>query len=236
MILRMQNAVPSPQSEQSPVARRAAERALAQRYSVYVAETQRLIEAARTVMQRTESVEPRVSEIVGEAGLSNQAFYRHFRSKHELLLAVLADGQEQLVRYLEQRMAAEAIALDRVRRWIRCIVKQAAHPRAAEATRIFVVNAVRLADQFPGETSRSLAEIKAPLRAALEDAVAHGDAPGADPERDTDAIYHLAMGWMERKIIERVCPSQEDVDHVVRFAVRGLLGDNEPARGEQHGT
>ena len=232
----MQNAIPSPPSDESPVARRSAERALARRYSIYVAEAQRLIEAARTVMQRTECVEPRVSEIVREAGLSNQAFYRHFRSKHELLLAVLADGREQLVRYLEQRMAAEATALDRVRRWIRCIVKQAAHPRAAAATRIFVVNAVRLADQFPQDTSRSLEEIKAPLRAALEEAVSHGDAPAADPERDTQAIYHLAMGWMERKIIERACPSQDDIDHIVRFAVRGLLGHDAPARGNRHGT
>ena len=232
----MQNAVPSPHGDDSPVARRSAERALAGRFSVYMAEAQRLIEAARILMQRTESVEPRVSEIVREAGLSNQAFYRHFRSKHELLLAVLADGQEQLVRYLEQRMAAEATALDRVRRWIRCIVNQAAHPRAAEATRIFVVNGVRLADQFPEETRRSLEEIKAPLRAALEQAAAQGDAPAADPERDTEAIYHLAMGWMQRKIIEQARPSQEDVEHVVRFAVRGLLGHGEPARGDRHGT
>ena len=37
-------------------------------------------------------------------------------------------------------------------------------------------------------------------------------------------IYHLAIGWMQRKIIERAAPTEEDVDNLVSFCVRGLLG------------
>ena len=56
------------------------------------------------VMRRTGDLDPRVTDIVREAGLSNQAFYRHFRSKDELLVAVLADGQRRLVETLRQHM------------------------------------------------------------------------------------------------------------------------------------
>ena len=221
----MENAVPAHFDSGISIAQRSAQRALAGRYSAYLAEVQALIAAARRVMQSSGSVEARVSEIVREAGLSNQAFYRHFRSKHELLLAVLTDGYEQLVSYLEQRMAAEARPLGRIRRWLESIVIQAAQPQAAEAARIFVVNGVRLADQFPQESSRSVERIKAPLREALAQAAACGELPGADPERDAEALYQLAMGWMQQKILARARPSRADVEHVVRFALRGLRAE-----------
>ncbi len=224
----MENAIPSLEIS---TAQRSAQRALAERYSAYLAEVQALIAAARRVMQTSGRVEPRVSEIVREAGLSNQAFYRHFRSKHELLLAVLTDGYEQLVSYLAQRMPAESSPLARVQGWLEGILIQAAPPEAAEAARIFVVNGVRLADQFPQESNQAVEQIKAPLRAAIAEAAACGELPGADPERDSEALYQLAMGWMQQKILARARPSRADVEHVVRFALRGLR-----AQGVEHGT
>ncbi len=232
----MQNAVLTRPDSQNSAAERSAQRALAPRYSAYVTEVQRLIGAARRVMQRSGSVEPRVSEIVSESGLSNQAFYRHFRSKHELLQAVLTDGYDQLLRYLERGLAAESTPLGRIRRWIRCILIQAADPEAAEAARIFVKNGARLADQFPEDSNRSIEQLKAPLRAAIADAAARGDVPSADPERDTEAVYHLAMAWMQRQILECARPSRQDMEHVVRFAVRGLRAGDEAGEELERGT
>src|SRR5438093_10793479 len=97
-VLLVQNAVP---------AGSLALRSLAERHDAYVEEVQRLVRAAMAVMCRRGTLDPRVSEIVAEAGLSNQAFYRHFRAKDELLLAVLDDGLRQLVTYLEHRMTKE---------------------------------------------------------------------------------------------------------------------------------
>ncbi len=228
----MENAIPSLEIS---TAQRSAQRALAERYAAYLAEVEALIAAARRVMQSSSSVEPRVSEIVREAGLSNQAFYRHFRSKHELLLAVLTDGYEQLVSYHAQRMPAESSPLARVQGWLEGILIQAAQPEAAEAARIFVVNSVRLADQLPQESNQSVEQIKAPLRAAITEAAACGELPGADPERDTEALYQLAMGWMQHKILARAHPSRADVEHVVRFALRGLRTAGEDEEVE-HGA
>ena len=55
-------------------------------------EVRRLIDACFELVQKTGQLEPRVGEIVAAAGLSNQTFYRYFRSKDELLLAVLDEG------------------------------------------------------------------------------------------------------------------------------------------------
>ena len=67
-------------------------------------------------------------------------------------------------------------------------------------------------------------------RAALAQAAACGELPGADPERDTEVLYQLAMGWMQQKILARARPSHADVEHVVRFALRGLRAE-EAERG-----
>jgi AcrR family transcriptional regulator len=191
-------------------------RPLAGRYEAYAGEVRRLLDAALCVMRRTDSVSPRVSEIVGEAGLSNQAFYRHFASKDELLVAVLDDGLHQLVDYLGHVMAKATTPIDRVRRWVEGILAQAVDAQAASSTRPFVVNSLRLRDQFPDEVLRSDERLKAPLRAAV------AEVTGADVERDTEAIYQLAMGRLHGYLLQRERPSRRDVEHLVEFAVRGL--------------
>ncbi|HEV2309163.1 MAG TPA: TetR/AcrR family transcriptional regulator, partial [Acidimicrobiia bacterium] len=56
-----------------PVERAVAARTLEDRAAAYADEVRRLLEAAYTVMRRTGSLDPRVSDIVATAGLSNQA-------------------------------------------------------------------------------------------------------------------------------------------------------------------
>ena len=51
---------------------------------------------------------PPVADIVAAAGLSNDAFYRHFPSKDALVAAILEDGTERLLSYLAHQMAKEA--------------------------------------------------------------------------------------------------------------------------------
>ena len=48
---------------------------------------------------------PRVADIVAAAGLSNDAFYRHFASKDALVAAILEDGTARLRSYLDHQMA-----------------------------------------------------------------------------------------------------------------------------------
>ena len=191
-------------------------RALADRYETYTDEVRRLLDAAFSVMRRTGSVSPRVSEIVREAGLSNQAFYRHFASKDELLVAVLDDGLQQLVDYLEHVMAKADTPLGQVRRWVEGILAQAVDAQAASSTRPFVVNSLRLRDQFRDEVQRSDERLKAPLRAAL------AAVPTADPARDTEAVYQLAMGRMHAFVLRGERPACRDVEHTVEFAIGGL--------------
>jgi len=211
----MQNVAPAGGSAEAGVADRAVSRSLAARHEAYTDEVGRLVEAGYAVMRRTGGLDPRVGDIVRQAGLSNQAFYRHFRGKDELLLAVLDDGQRRLVGYLEHRLAGVDPGRDQVRAWIEGVMEQARHRDAADNTRPFAIGGARLADRFPDEIRRSRELVLAPLRAAV-------GAAGGDPRRDADAVYELVMGSMNQALVQRVTPSDDDVAHLVGFALKAI--------------
>jgi AcrR family transcriptional regulator len=219
----------------SPVALRSVERALADRHAVYASEVQRLIDATYAVMRRNGNVDARVSDIVREAGLSNQAFYRHFRSKDELMLAVLDDGQRRLVGYLERRLGAPPTTReqgrDQIRAWIEGVMAQCRNPEAAANTRPFALSR-RLEDVFPEEIARTKQLLAGPLTAAIE-------AAGGDPETDTNVVYQMTFASMHRALIEQHMPSSDEVEHLVRFALGGVdAGRSTVAatEGSHHGT
>ena len=100
------------------MARRAAERSVAERQASYVREIERIVDATHRVMATSGSFDPPLRDILGESGLSTQAFYKHFRSKDELLLLMLDDGRRQLVSYLEHRMDKAGTPAGRIKAWI----------------------------------------------------------------------------------------------------------------------
>jgi len=208
---------------QTSVAVRSVERALEERYTSYLQEVSRLIAAGVRVMQRNGDFDPHVNEIVREAGLSKQVFYRHFRSKDEFLLAVLDEGVRELVSYLQHRMEEAESATERIRRWVEGVLAQGLNPEAAEATRPFVIPQARLAERFPEEVADSVRQLLALLVEGVAEGVATGEFVGGDPERDARAVYDLAMGWLQRTLVEGRVASADDADHLLAFAMRGLL-------------
>jgi AcrR family transcriptional regulator len=205
------------------VAVRVARRGVVEKEQAYAEEVRRLLDAAFSVMRASGELEPRVSDIVRESGLSNQAFYRHFSGKDELLVAVLEDGQRQLVEYLERRMNDVPDGVPRVRRWVEGVLEQARNHDAAERTRPFAVNGTRLRDRFPAQTRRATDLVLRQLRRAVA-------AAGGDPDRDADAIYQMTMGSMYEHLLERTTPSRDDVAHVVQFALGGIRAGNGQGR------
>ncbi|MCG8588251.1 MAG: TetR/AcrR family transcriptional regulator [Proteobacteria bacterium] len=233
----MQINVPSdeaPAAGTASAAERTVERSLARQRATYADEIERLVTATFELIRTRGELEPRVSEIVAAAGLSNQAFYKHFRSKHELLVAVLDTGVQQLAGYLEHQMAKAGDPVAAVRAWIQGMLQQALDAEAATATRPFVLARGRLADAFPDEVTQSERRLTEPLQAAIAAAREAGALPAADPERDAEALYHLAMGWMQSRLLERREASAAGAARLQAFALAGL-GASDP-EGVERGT
>src|SRR3954447_14220094 len=90
----------------------------AQANETRASERRALIDAGLTVLRRRGSDGCTVADVLAEAGLSTRAFYRHFASKDELVLAIYErDAQPTHVR-LRDRLDAAASPRAALEVWI----------------------------------------------------------------------------------------------------------------------
>ncbi|MFC8043845.1 TetR/AcrR family transcriptional regulator [Nocardia sp. NPDC057353] len=202
--------------EPGAVARRIAQRALARRGAGYADEVRRLLDAALAVMAAAgTTAKPRVSDIVAAAGLSNDAFYRHFPSKDALVAALLEDGAERLAGYTAHRMAGEREPRARVRRWVAAVLAQA-EAESAAATLAVLWNAAGpgiALEPGPGVVGEALAAL---LHADL------AELGSATPELDAALIAHATIGTLTDLLRRRELPDAALADRVTAFALRAL--------------
>jgi AcrR family transcriptional regulator len=201
---------------------RTVDRAVAGRYAAAAQEVDQLVEATYRVIERAGSVNPKIREILTEAGVSTQAFYRHFQSKDELMLVLLDDGRRRLATYLEHQMGKAADPLDQVRAWVVGTLAQVRDPKAAARTRPFARSLGHLQEQYPDEHRDSVEVLVAMLRRAIEQAVEAGRATSSSPGQDATLIYLMTHGLMDRHLRELTAPSKAEVDRAADFALRGI--------------
>jgi len=188
------------------------------------------VDATYRLIERTGGIDPSLREVLAEAGLSTQAFYRYFRSKDELMLVLLDDGRRTLLGYLEHRMARATSPAEKVRAWIEGVLAQASSPGAAARTRPFLANQDRLAEAFPQEQQASFDLLVGLLVDALEGHPHDGSrrstrGAALAARRDAEAVYRLAFATLHTHLARRSQASPDEVDHLVRFALRALSMD-----------
>jgi AcrR family transcriptional regulator len=202
--------------------RRRVQRSLDKQYRARAAEVETFLRAGIEVIRRTESIDPKVTEIIEESGLSNKAFYRHFESKEALLVAILDDGLQHTVAELVRRMDEFRSPEDKVRCWIEGTLSRSQWPHGIANTRPFILIGFRLAHDFPNEWLEADRSLRAPLVAAIAKGRAASVFPNVDPERDGEAIYHVAMGKLHAAMIWRTVPSRHEIDALSDFCLGGL--------------
>jgi AcrR family transcriptional regulator len=207
---------------EQPLVQRAITRAVADRYKAAAEDVDRIIEAAYRVVERAGKVDLTLRDILDEAGLSTEAFYRHFPSKDELLLVLLADGRHRLADYLGHRMDKAADPVGRIRSWIEGVLAQAVDPVAASRTRPFLTSLSRLTEQYPEEQRQSFEALVTLLTDSLVEARDAGSIRTEDPAADGLAIYRLTISVMEAHILVGTHPSPVERDHLVSFCLRAL--------------
>ena len=201
--------VPGDDAPESGVVTRIAQRTLTRRGTDYAGEVRRLLDAALDIMRACgTSSRPRVADIVAAAGLSNDAFYRHFPSKDALVAALLEDGTERLQSYLVHQMAKEATPVGKVRRWVEGVLSQAADEDIAATTLAVLWNGGSVGESLPtGRPSASR-----PLAVLLREPFA--DLGAADPDLDAALAAHAVVGQLSEWLWERARPSRAAIDHV----------------------
>jgi AcrR family transcriptional regulator len=216
-ILVSQNALLPPPDDD--VAGAIAQRRVSKREAQYASEIRRLLDAGLRVMRDCGMASsPRVADIVAAAGLSNDAFYRHFASKEALVAAILEDGSVRLASYLRHQMAKVTAPRDQVKRWIQGVMAQATDDDAAETTRAVLWNGgsltERASEQRPSPAASLATLLHAPLR----------EMGSAHPEADATLIAHATIGLLSDFLWERARPTRAQIEHVVQFCL-AAVGD-----------
>jgi AcrR family transcriptional regulator len=201
---------------QNDVAARIAQRTLAKRGADYASEIRRLLDAALEVMrQGGTAYRPRVADIVAAAGLSNEAFYRHFPSKDALIAALLEDGTERLASYVAHQMSKEPTAEGKVRRWVEGVLSQTREQIAA-TTLAVLWNSGNIGESFgSGRHSASI-----PMAALLHEPFAQ--LGSADPALDASLAAHATLGKIADYLWQRATPSPAEIDHITEFCLRAI--------------
>ncbi|MEV5647153.1 TetR/AcrR family transcriptional regulator [Nocardia sp. NPDC052254] len=201
------------------IATRIAQRALAQRGAAYAEEVRRLLDAGLAVMRRCgTSARPRVADIVAAAGLSNDAFYRHFASKDALVAALLEDGTSRLLGYLGHRMSRSTSPEDAVREWVAGVLAQGVGEVAA-TTRAVMWNAGGLAQGLVTGPPEANARLAAPLGAPF------AELGCAEPEFVATLAAHAAVGHLAESLWQQVEPGVADIERVTAFCLRAARPD-----------
>jgi AcrR family transcriptional regulator len=191
----------------------AVDRGLAKQRAEATREVEAILDAALRVAEQVSPAAPRVADIVAAAGSSNQAFYRYFGGKDDLMRAVYERGIARLHSYLEHQVSKETGPAQQIEAWIRGVLTQVTDRQAARQSAAIVRQLGRQADLDDGGL---IAEVGALLA---------GPAAGAGsvaPERDAELISEAVFGVLRRHARHGSAPSEAECDHVVGFCLRGL--------------
>jgi AcrR family transcriptional regulator len=191
------------------VAERIARSTLEKRGETYAREVRRLLDAGLELMRTSK---PRVADIVAAAGLSNEAFYRHFSSKDALVEAIIQDGAERLRSYLDHQMAKEPTPEGKLRRWVEGVLDQAADPEIAATTLAVLGNGVGVAS---GQSA-----MREVLGSLLREPLV--ELGSADPDLDAGMTSSAVVGTLSAWLETGRRPSTEDVEQAVAFCLRAV--------------
>lgn len=151
-----------------------------------------LAAAHRLVLERGENFT--TQELVREADVALQTFYRHFGGKDQLLVAVVGDLIRGHCDALRDRAASISDPVERLRFFvIETLDVLANNPQGTSGARFMTSQHWRLHQTQPAalaEATRAFADL---VQQELEAATAAGSLASANPERDAWLVNKLVM-------------------------------------------
>jgi AcrR family transcriptional regulator len=187
-----------------------------------------IVDAARRLVAQ-KGTRFTTQELVREAGVAIQTFYRHFESKDQLLLAVLEDIiTEEAARYEEAaRELPDPVA--RLRYYVQVALSSLASDGTGEGgPRFITAEHWRLHQLFPEETERATQPFAGLLARELRAAQQAGLLTTTDPDRDAglmnilvrSAYHHYAYASQQE-------PAGAIAERVWEFCLAGIGGTRE---------
>ncbi|MGD9700992.1 MAG: TetR/AcrR family transcriptional regulator [Acidimicrobiia bacterium] len=200
------------------------------------AERQAILKAAYSLIGRSPDSTVSVHEILSAAGLSTRAFYRHFRSKDELILTMYRTAADRVNAELSKIVSESNGPVDALEASIRQHLAVVYDARRARQARVLTSPEVRAAAGF----DRADHESDVARRALLAEVLRRGQREGTfphvtDPELDARAVMGVLRGLIESSLAGQPVPSwSEATAHTTNLFLRAfgapLPTDGEPSK------
>lgn len=186
-------------------------------------ERERIIKAAYHCLDEAGGGSASVNDILRAAGLSTRAFYRHFDSKDDLLLAMFRRDSERLLAELQGAAAEAATPVDALRGWIVTMLRVTSDKRRRRHVQILSSEGAQRAVGYGAERSRSMAAQEAALAQILHRGLRNGSFPWAEPESDARFIRAvIGQAFEEQMASSASTDAGEAADRVLEFSLRAL--------------
>jgi AcrR family transcriptional regulator len=173
----------------------------------------RLTGAARDLANETGGAAFTVAQVAERAGLSLKSFYRCFRGKDDLLVALLADDSALGATVLAERI--EARGGDGLQAFVEELFTLLTLPAADGYARVLVREHVRLSETHPTELRIALAPLTDLLASCLTT---------ADPERDAQTTFGVLLQGIHDVVLGHVPDAHAHGAYLYRFCAHGLDG------------
>jgi AcrR family transcriptional regulator len=152
---------------------------------------ERLLAAADEMM--SEGTEITVQEVVVRAGQSLRTFYQHFAGKHDLLLALLESGCDELAVALERRAARESEPVAALREGV-AVLHKASRSHRSHKRRALAQFSAQLLYRDPA----AYQQVQQRMVLALSDLVAAAAPADPDPLRTASLVLNIIEGTSRR--------------------------------------
>ncbi|MCW2830835.1 MAG: putative tetR family transcriptional regulatory protein [Aeromicrobium sp.] len=188
------------------------------------AERLRVLRAGQRLIGQDASRRTTIEDVLREAGVNRRIFYRHFRSKDELVLAMVDEAGATVQAALDEQVGRAPDAARALATYVSTLLAIGWDERQSREGAAFLSYEVT---QTPGVPA-ALEDVYAQHRHLLEDVLARGlvdgTLPAAVPARDAFAIHAVVVRYLDIRVRGRLDLSLDDV----RDNVLGLFG---PALG-----
>jgi AcrR family transcriptional regulator len=194
------------------------------RQEKYRAEKDEIVRAAYELIQRDGSRETSVHDVLHAAGLSTRAFYRHFRSKDELVLEMYRVDCDRVNATLAAAVASAPDPIAALEAWVDQNLAVVYDARRLRHAVVLSSAEVSSAAGFNEVKNDGLAAQRAPLVELLREGREQGVFPLADPETDALAIQAVVGAHMRARLDrDQVARTRADArEHTVQLFCRAL--------------
>jgi TetR/AcrR family transcriptional regulator len=164
-----------------------------------------------------------INELVKEAGVALQTFYRYFAGKDELMLAVLEDLIADACELYRAHVAGIEDPVERLHDYITSVFALLDNPVMMSGARFVASEHWRLSQSFPGEVAQATRPFADMLETEITAGTEAGELRSADPERDAWLIAQMVLSVFHQRSYQTIDDPRLAAD-VWRFCLAALGG------------